>query len=206
MIGASWAAAALQPAIDAALALDPDARARVARLGDAVLEVRVTGLGLSVFVVPRGDHLQLAAATAAPAAACIAGPPASLAMLATAAGTRALFSGAVHVSGDVAVVKAYKRLFDTLDPDWEEALAQALGDVPAHEAGRLLRGAAAWGRRAWRGRRADLAAWLVDELESLPAPAEVDAWLAAVDRLRADTDRLGARLERLERRGHGDGA
>lgn len=199
MIGASWAAAALQPALDAALALDPEARARVARLEGAVLEVQVTGLGISVFARPRDGHLQLAATSIEPAAARIAGPPASLAALATAGGTRVLFSGALEVSGDVAVAKAYKRLFDTLDPDWEEALARALGDVPAHEAGRVLRGLAARGGRAWRGRRADVAAWLVDELEALPARAEVDAWLAAVDRLRADTDRLGARLARLER-------
>lgn len=204
MIGASWAAAALQPAIDAALALDPDARARVARLGDAVLEVRVTGLGLSVFVVPRGDHLQLAAATAAPAAACIAGPPASLAMLATAAGTRALFSGAVHVSGDVAVVKAYKRLFDTLDPDWEEALARVMGDIPAHETARMLRAAGTRAARIGADRRTDLRAWLVDEIEALPARGEVDDWMDAVDRLRADADRLAARVNRLERQGRED--
>lgn len=206
MTGASWVAAALQPAIDAALALDPEARARVLRLEGAVLEVRVTGLELSVFVLPRGEHLRLAGASAEPAAARVAGPPASLAMLATAAGTHALFSGALHVNGDVAVAKAYKRLFDTLDPDWEEALARALGDVPGHEAGRLLHGLAAWGRRAWLGRRADLAAWLVDELESLPAPAEVEAWLAEVDRVRAHCDRLGARLARLERHHAGGGA
>jgi len=192
-------AAALRPAVRAALALDPDAASRVERLGDAVLEVRVTGLRLSLFAIPEGRHLRIAATSAAAPAARISGPPASLARLATTAGTRVLFAGNLRVEGDMQAAKAWKRLFDTLDPDWEEALAQAVGDVPAHEAGRLARGVAAWGRRAGRGRQADVAAWLVDEIECLPARAEVERWLGAVDRARADADRLAARVARLER-------
>ena len=34
---------------------------------------------------------------------------------------------------------------------------------------------------------------------ALPARAEVDEWLAAIDRVRVDADRLAARLARLER-------
>ncbi|MDZ7748200.1 MAG: RDD family protein [Halofilum sp. (in: g-proteobacteria)] len=68
---------------------------------------------------------------------------------------------------------------------------------------RAAHGLAAWLRRAGAGRRDDLRAWLVDEIEALPARAEVDEWLAAIDRLRVDADRLAARLARLER-GRGD--
>jgi len=195
-------AAALRPAVDTALALDPDAAARVERLGDAALEVHVTEPALTLYAIPDGRHVRIAATTDLPPVARIAGPPASLAMLATTAGTQALFGGHLRVTGDVQVAKAWKRLFDTLDPDWEEALARAVGDIPAHEAGRLARGLAAWGRRTADGRRDDLVAWLIDEMEFLPAPAEVDRWLDAVDRARADTERLAARVARLERR-HG---
>lgn len=199
MIAAAAVAAAMNPALDAALALDADARARVARLGEASLAIHVSGLDWSLYLVPHGDHLRLQAEPVDFPAATISGPPASLAMLATTAGTRVLFSGSLRVAGDVTVAKAYKRLFDTLDPDWEEALAQALGDVPAHEAGRIVRSLGAWCGRAVSGRREDLKAWLVDEVELVPAPAEVDAWLTGVDETRADVDRLAARLSRLDR-------
>lgn len=202
MITPGWIVAALTPAVDAALALDPGAHHRIERLEARVLELRVTGLGFSVYVLPEHGHLRLAGSPPEqPVAVCIAGPPASLAMLAGRRGTQILFSGSLHVEGDIEAAKAYKRLFDTLDPDWEEALARAVGDIPAHEAGRLLRGLAAQGRRAWSGRRADVHAWLVDEIEALPARTEVEHWLGAVDRVRADTDRLAARVARLERRG-----
>lgn len=199
----AWFVAALNPALDAALAVDADARARAERLAGAPLGIHVTGLDWSVYAVPRESgqlHLQAAEPDASPAA-WISGPPASLAMLATSRGTRALFSGRLHVEGEVAVAKAYKRLFDTLDPDWEEALAGAVGDIPAHEAGRVMRGLRAWARRSVAHRREDLRAWLIDETEAVPTRAEADRWMAEVDRLRADADRLAARVARLERTG-----
>lgn len=200
MTASQWIAAAVGPVIDAAVELDGEAGRRIERLGDAVLEVRVTGLGLALFLVPAGDRLRIESDHDGEPAARISGPPASLARLAITAGTRVLFGGSVRVEGDVRIAKAYKRLFDTLEPDWEEALARLTGDVPAHETARAVHALIDGLQRAVEGRQQDLRAWLIDELEALPAPAEVEEWLAAVDRLRADADRLGARVARLERR------
>lgn len=199
-----WIAPVVETALNTAIELDEDAGARLERMRDGSLEVRVTGTGLNLFVAPAGDRVRVAAEPDGEVAVCISGPPASLARLATTAGTRVLFGGSLHVDGDVAAAKAWKRLFDTLDPDWEEAFARIAGDIPAHEGARAAHAVADAFRRAVEGRRQDLRAWLVDEVEALPAPAEVGEWLAAVDRLRADGDRLAARAARLERRS-GDG-
>ncbi len=195
---------AVEPVFEGALALDEAARARVERLEGKGLEIHVTGLEWHVHLVPAAGRLLLTDDPETPPAATIAGPPASLAALATTGGTRVLFGGSLHVRGDVQVAKAYKRLFDTLDPDWEEALARVVGDIPAHETARLLRAAGSRASRIGADRRTDLRAWLVDEIEALPARAEVDEWMDAVDRVRADADRLAARLNRLERHGSGD--
>lgn len=191
--------AAVEPVFDAALAYDEAARERIDRLDGQGLEIHVTGLDWHIHLVPVAGRLHLTDAPEHVPAATIGGPPASLARLATKGGTRVLFGGALRVGGDVRVAKAYKRLFDTLDPDWEEALARALGDIPAHEAARLLRAAGQRATRLSTDRGADLRAWLVDEVGMLPARTEVDDWMAAVDRTRADADRLAARLARLER-------
>ncbi len=195
---------AVEPVFEAALALDEAARARVERLEGKGLEIHVTGLDWHIHLVPAAGRLLLTDDPETPSVAAIAGPPASLACLATTGGTRVLFGGSLHVSGDVQVAKAYKRLFDTLDPDWEEALARVVGDIPAHETARLLRAAGTRASRIGADRRTDLRAWLVDEVEALPARGEVDDWMDAVDRLRADADRLAARVNRLERHGSGD--
>lgn len=195
---------ALEPVFEGALALDEVARGRVERLEGKGLEIHVTGLDWHIHLVPTAGRLLLTDDPETPPAATIAGPPASLACLTTTGGTQVLFGGTLHVSGDVQAAKAYKRLFDTLDPDWEEALARVVGDIPAHETARLLRAAGTRATRVGADRRTDLRAWLVDELEALPARTEVDDWMDAVDRLRADADRLAARVRRLERYGDGD--
>lgn len=190
---------AVEPVFEGALALDEAARGRVERLEGKGLEIHVTGLEWRIHLVPTAGRLLLTDDPETPPAATIGGPPASLAALATTGGTRVLFGGHLHVSGDVQVAKAYKRLFDTLDPDWEEALARVTGDIPAHETARLLRAAGSRASRIGADRRTDLRAWLVDEIEALPARTEVDDWMNAVDRLRADADRLAARVKRLGR-------
>jgi len=195
---------AVEPLFEGALALDAAARGRVERLEGKGLEIHITGLDWHIHLVPAAGRLLLTDDPETPAAATIAGPPASLARLTTTGGTQVLFGAALRVAGDVQVAKAYKRLFDTLDPDWEEALARVMGDIPAHETARLLRHAGTRAARIGADRRTDLRAWLIDELEALPARAEVDEWMDAVDRLRADADRLAARLTRIERHGGGD--
>lgn len=194
---------AVEPVFETALAFDAAARGRVERLEGRGLEIHVTGLDWHIHLVPAAGRLLLTDAPESPSAAAISGPPASLARLTTTGGTQVLFGGSLHVSGDVQAAKAWKRLFDTLDPDWEEALARVMGDIPAHETARLLRAAGTRAGRIGADRRTDLRAWLVDELEALPARIEVDDWMDAVDRLRADADRLAARVQRLERHGSG---
>lgn len=209
MIAADWIASIVQPVINAAVEVDDEAGRRLDRMEGTTLALRITGTGLSFLLTPVAGRLEVRAAAAADEeapAATISGPPASLARLSTTAGTRVLFGGSLHVEGDVAAAKEWKRLFDTLDPDWEEAFARIVGDIPAHEGARAARSLAEAVRHAIEGRRRDLRAWLVDEVEALPARAEVEEWLAAVDRIRADGDRLAARVARLERRRRGDEA
>jgi len=196
---AAAVAGAARAVVAAALRADPDAQARVQRLAGTVLAVEVVGLDWVFAVAADGDGLSVSAELPREPDARIAAPPASLARMASQGGTRVLFSGAVAVSGDVTVARAYKRLFDTLDPDGEEALAGVAGDIAGHEIARAGRGATAWLARTLGGRRADLRAWLTDETATMPDADEVAVFLDEVDRLRHDADRLAARLERLER-------
>lgn len=187
--------------LDAAIDLDPDAPARIDRLAGRPLEIDVEGTALSVSLVPEDGRIRLTTDPAEPAAVRLGGPPASLIAMLGQTGTSVLFSGNIHVEGDVATARAWKRLFDTLEPDWEEAVARIAGDIPAHESARMAAALGQWGRRARRARAADLRDWLINEAALLPARQEVDTWLAGVDRLRHDADRLSARVARIERHG-----
>ena len=73
-----------------------------------------------------------------------------------------------------------------------------LGDVAAHQIGNLLRGSFVWGKQVAATLGQDTAEYLQEEKQELPRPDEVNAFLAEVDILRGDVDRLAARVARSQ--------
>lgn len=106
-------------------------------------------------------------------------------------------SDALTIRGDIQLGQRFQNLFSRLSPDWEEGLAGVIGDVPAHQLARFARGLLDWNREAIRTLGLDGAEYLKEEAFVLAKRERVQEFLRAVDGLRADTDRLEKRLERL---------
>ena len=106
----------------------------------------------------------------------------------------------VYIQGDMHTARALQQLLRAIDIDWEELLAQAIGDTPAHQLARLLRGAAGWGRQTANKVAQDLADYLRFERNDVPTQHDVTHFIDEVDRLRDDVERLDARLRRLRQR------
>jgi ubiquinone biosynthesis protein UbiJ len=174
------------------------------RLSGKSLQVEITGgPGLRVSIC--GDRLLLDRARAgdaeAPAAdAVICGPGASLLRLLTGAPTPATGGGAVQVRGDAEVAAGFRELFAVGKPDFEEELARLVGDLPAHRAGVLWRGALGWFRGVARNAGENFAEYLQEESRLLVNKTELEEFLRGVDELREAGDRVAARLGRLEQR------
>ncbi len=111
----------------------------------------------------------------------------------------AFFSRAVAIEGDVELGQRFKRILDEMEIDWEEQTARIIGDVLAHQLGNLVRGAKTWGAETGATLKENLSEYLQEESRLLPTRAQVEKFLAAVDGLRADSDRLLARVQQLER-------
>jgi ubiquinone biosynthesis protein UbiJ len=75
-----------------------------------------------------------------------------------------------------------------------------LGDLPARRLSLALRSGFSWFKKAGRTAAQNLAEYLQEESRDLVNRPELEEFLAAVDELRETADRVGARLERLERR------
>lgn len=190
------AAAALEAALARLLALDPDAAPRLAALDGHVAAVEFSGLGLTLYLLPGASAIQVVDRYAGVPDVLVRGSPASFALAAR--GTPVAASG-VEIVGDPLLAKALRELFEGLQIDWEEPLAQLLGDVAAHQIGRVVREGFAWLRGARDSLAATAAEFLHEESRALPTAAAVEDFLAAVDRLREGADRLDARIARLER-------
>jgi ubiquinone biosynthesis protein UbiJ len=108
-----------------------------------------------------------------------------------------LFSGAVEIQGDSELGHRFGNLLGELDIDWEEHLSKLTGDLLAHQTGNLVRGVGAWGHAARASLAQDLPEYLQEELRLLPSRIEVEEFLAEVDHLRDDAERLEQRIRRL---------
>lgn len=104
----------------------------------------------------------------------------------------------VETEGDAALAADVAHLFRHLRWDVEEDLSRLFGDVLAH---RLAEGGAAlarWPAQAAEGLAAMLVEYAREEEPLLPKREEVARFLADVDTLRDDVERLEKRIERLE--------
>lgn len=189
----------LERSLGGLLAMDPQAKDRLAPLTGKLIEIRTRAPGLLLYVECDGDTLRLTETATRAADTVIAGSTLGLARSGLAADPRAaLQSGDVTVSGDLQAGAALQALFEKLDIDWEEQTSHLVGDVLAHQVGNAVRGLRQWSGESADALQRDLGDWLREESELLADRPSVDAFLNAVDALRADADRLQARIVRVQ--------
>ncbi len=186
-------------ALNRQIAQSTAARDLLASLQGRTFTVLVRGTNLRCTLRAEQDRLVLDAEASA-GTATLRAAPLDLLKLMGATGLAGLKGTHADLTGDLSVAERYADLLKLTRPDLEEDLAGWIGDIPAHALGQAAQGAAAWLRRAARTVTRDTAEYLQEERRLLPAPLEVQAFYAEVDRLRDDVDRAAARLVRLERR------
>ena len=177
---------------------------RAGELTDALrgrtVRIEARGLGWVVFVESLGTSLRLSRTAGERAAdAEIAGSLMSLAALAGPQPEDVIRRGDVSIRGDAEIAQKFRELAMLLKPDVEEELSKLIGDTPAHQALRFVRGLAGAGRRAATTQVRNVAEYFAHESRDLVPRAEAEDFYRAVERLREDLDRLDARAQLLER-------
>jgi ubiquinone biosynthesis accessory factor UbiJ len=152
-----------------------------------------------VHVASNGAALEITT-SAAPADATLSGGPFALLALAGEAPERVVQRGAVTIVGDEQLAQQFRELAKLLRPDVEEELSLVVGDVPAHQLGRLARLGAGWTRKAATTTLTNLAEYLGHERGDLVPRNEGEQFLRGVDKVREDVERLEARLEIFAKR------
>jgi ubiquinone biosynthesis accessory factor UbiJ len=188
--------ATLENLLNRGLPRSPRARQLCQELAGTSLGVEARGM-LRILVRSSGDVLQLTNDASSRADAELSGGLLSLLQLAGPAPEAVLQRGAVEIRGDADIARKYRELAQLLKPDLEEELSLAIGDVPAHQLGRLARGVFDWSRHAATTAVRNIAEYLAHERADLVPRAEADQFTSGVDRLREDVDRLEARIALL---------
>ncbi len=196
---ANLIAAGVEAALAASLKGSSAARADLARLDGKVIRLELIGLPLTLHFLPEGGKMAVAADYHGEADITVRAPAASLMAAALKRDSEAVPRG-MQISGDAETAQVFSRLLKSADLDWEELLAQRIGDVAARQVGNAMRGFMGWSRDAGTRLGQDVADYLHYESRQVPPRHEVEGFLTGVDRLRDDAERLTARLKRAESR------
>ena len=195
----SLIAAGVEAALAASLKGSSAARADLAKLDGKVIRLELIGLPLTLHFLAQDASMTVASGYHGDADITVRAPAASLLAAALKRDSEAVPRG-MQVSGDAETAQVFSRLLKHADLDWEELLAQRIGDVAARPIANAFRKLGAWSRDAGSRLGQDVADYLHYESRHLPPRHEVQGFLSGVDRLRDDAERFTARLKRAETR------
>lgn len=188
----------IQAVVDRHVAGSPRARELLGALEGRRLQVKVKFTPWSGSALASAGRLQLSKQTQGPADVVITGTPLSLLALSKEAPADVIRRGDVRLDGDGEVAEQFQELLALLRPDLEEELAQIIGDVPAHGVASLVGKVLGFGRSAGRTQVRNVGEYLAHESGDLVPRAEASAYMAGVDVLREQVDRVAARVGALE--------
>ena len=188
----------LQAVLNRNIAASSSARALCKRLSGKVMALHLEAMPLSIFFACDGEHMALTTTHDLPADATLTGTPLSLLRLAGPTPEAALRAGAVRIEGDAEVAQTFSQLLKHARPDLEEELSRYVGDVAAHQVGNIARSALSFARQASDTFAQNVAEYLQEEGRDVPTRTEADEFVAGVDKLRDDVERLAARIALLD--------
>jgi len=191
----------LESLINKALHLDPGARAKLRELDGQrfALELKDPDLNLGIGV--SGSRLRLLGKLNDGISTRLSGTWREFASVATAADPAgALINGNIQISGDTAPLLALRKILAELDIDWEQPLADSFGDVAAHQIGTGLRAGHHWLSSTRKNLHRQLEEFLLEESQLVPHPCQADAFYQEIDELKTRSERLEAKMRRLQQR------
>ena len=163
-----------------------------------VVAILVKGLARTVYLSVHDAQVRLAPVPSGQADVSISGTPGAFTRIVRSGFDPSVFrDGSLTLEGDPETVADLKTLLGALNLDAEEALAQVLGDTLAHKAANGARMIGHWAADATDSGTANVAEFLVEEARLLASRPRVERFIAGVDQLRDDAERLGQRIERL---------
>lgn len=182
--------------LNRALLIDPESHQALSEFEGRIIRLDISNIELSISATFASQQLQLEVSEDAHADLTLTAD--SWALLELARNPDTLFSPAVRLHGDVQFAKQVQDWMAGFDFDWEKQLASIIGDSLAFPVAQSIRHGVHWAKQNHQQLQQNIAEYLKEEVQLLPDPSEVNDFMQAVDRLRADLDRLDARIVRLE--------
>ena len=184
-------AKAFQAALNQYLALDPETNTRFKGLQGKVVALELTGIKIILHLVFTQQGIDVTLDESVKADTIIKGSPLSLLhMTLNSENRKQFFAEDVSIQGDLDLGQQVMDLFDKMEIDWEEYVSRYVGDVPAHQIGRVTRSVRSFVKRTQDIFLQNTNEYLHEEIELFPSREALQDFFQEVDALRMDVDRL----------------
>ena len=183
-------------ALNTALAQDPETQVKLAQFEQRCIAIDIVDFKQTISLLIADNKLHLSNLDEQPADLTISGKAIALAKLGQHPDN--LFSADIDIHGNVQFAKQLQDLLEGFDFDWEAQLAKVTGDTLAYPLAQGLRHTASWLKNTHQSLQENMAEYLREESRILPDQSEINDYLNNIDNLRADLDRLDARINRLK--------
>jgi len=195
----------IEQGVNRLLAMDPSAAGRIGAYAGKRVELRLTGIPRTLLIEFHADGQvqvdSLPPGSVNDADAVLSGSPFAFARAAMAGDAApAPASLGIHFEGDVGLAQGVSNLLRDLDIDFEDELARAVGQTPAHHLGRFFRGVRSFMEDTGDRVGTNVGEFLREESGQTVAPEELEKFLDDVDTLRADLERLDRRVSSFDNR------
>ena len=173
------------------LGLDPEVQSELSSYAGKLIKIELISTELSFYCQPTQTGVRVFANSKKKANATIRGTPISLAVM----GINQKFGwldkpAGVEIQGDAELVHELMLLMKKFRIDWEEFIAQALGDRVAQLVGGQCRAFGDYSADVVRRFQTNAVDYLQEELRLLPPHEEVHDFMSDVDELRDRVERL----------------
>jgi len=185
------------------LATDPETLERLSRLTGKLVAIDIKKLNLSFYLRIEQDNItfQDTPENSDNIDVRIKAKPSTLLKIARDGMEEAeLDRGELEIEGDAITGQRFANMLNALDIDWEDLIAEKIGDAPARLLFDFVGKARQWHHENQQTIQQNLSEFLVEEAQIIPHASEVETFIQQVDVLRNDTARLDARLIQLTRR------
>lgn len=182
-------------ALNKALEQDSETQAKLISFDQRCIVINVNNMDTSIAIFFNKQKLELSSDAPQSADLIISGNALTLAKLGS--DPESLFSAEIDINGDVQFAKQLRDLLEGFDFDWEAQLAKFTGDTLAYPIAHSLKQAGSWIKTTHQSLQLSTVEYLKEEAQLLPDKSQIKDYLNAIDTLRADFDRLEARINRL---------
>lgn len=188
----------IQGAINHLLHQDTQTLGSIRELAGKIIAIEIAGPGFRIWLQFNNEGITLMKEYAGKPQVTIKASPATfIGLLLSNKNKPVKSSPDMDISGDVVLAQDFQKIINNIDIDWEEQLSHWVGDTAAHKLGRIFRHTREYIKETGKTLTLDISEYLRYEKDILPDRDEVEEFIADVDVLRNDAERIRQRIERL---------